>query len=43
MACGYGTTIFGIEDKSTGEQSLYGTGINTDSQIGFIEEPPNSG
>lgn len=32
LACGYGFTVFAVKDKSG--PSCYGTGLNTDSQIG---------
>lgn len=32
LACGYGFTVFAVNDKSG--PSCYGTGINTDSQLG---------
>ena len=32
VACGYGFTVFAVNDKSG--HSCYGTGLNTDSQIG---------
>lgn len=43
MACGYGTSLFAVKNKNTKEQYMYGAGINTDSQIGYLEEPPRSG
>ncbi|XP_045131422.1 RCC1-like G exchanging factor-like protein isoform X2 [Portunus trituberculatus] len=39
LACGYGFTVFAVKDKSG--PSCYGTGLNTDSQIGMHE--PRSG
>lgn len=35
LACGYGFTVFAVKDKSG--PSCYGTGLNTDSQIGTHE------
>ncbi|CAL7941709.1 unnamed protein product [Xylocopa violacea] len=36
VACGYGFTIFAV--KSNDKNILYGSGINTDSQLGFNEK-----
>ena len=33
MACGYGFSAFAV--KRTDDYSLFGTGINTDSQLGI--------
>lgn len=33
VACGYGFSVFAVKDED--DYSLYGTGINMDSQIGF--------
>ncbi|ESO86089.1 hypothetical protein LOTGIDRAFT_204579 [Lottia gigantea] len=41
IACGYGFSIFAV--KKSKQHYLLATGINTDSQIGFHEEPKNSG
>ncbi|ESO04408.1 hypothetical protein HELRODRAFT_79114 [Helobdella robusta] len=43
MGCGYGFTVFACEDGSTGQMHVYGTGLNTDSQIGYHEYPRRSG
>lgn len=40
-ACGYGFTIF--YTRTPNGYVLHGTGINTDSQLGFHESPPRSG
>ncbi|KAK3576942.1 hypothetical protein CHS0354_017617 [Potamilus streckersoni] len=41
VACGYGFTVFAV--KSNTGHKILGCGINSDSQIGFHEEPKNSG
>lgn len=33
VACGYGFSLFAVKEKD--DVSLYGTGINTDSQVGY--------
>lgn len=33
LVCGFGFTVFAV--KSTDQYKIYGTGINTDSQLGF--------
>ncbi|KAK3085852.1 hypothetical protein FSP39_009642 [Pinctada imbricata] len=40
--CGYGFTLMICKEGGKGLQ-LYGTGINTDSQLGFHEYPKNTG
>lgn len=36
MACGYGFTIFSaLEDKIKSSHLVFGTGINTDFQLGY--------
>lgn len=38
IACGYGFSAFAVRNESTGDNdgySLFGSGLNTDSQIGF--------
>ncbi|KAF5278982.1 hypothetical protein FQA39_LY05660 [Lamprigera yunnana] len=35
IGCGYGFTVFGV--KSTSNVKLFGTGLNTDSQLGYHE------
>ncbi|XP_066593318.1 RCC1-like G exchanging factor-like protein [Prorops nasuta] len=35
VTCGYGFTAFGVNSKD--KNIVYGSGINTDSQLGFIE------
>ncbi|WAR15952.1 RCC1L-like protein, partial [Mya arenaria] len=41
VACGYGFTLFAVERNRI--QMVLGTGINTDSQLGFHEFPKNTG
>ncbi|KAL5014995.1 hypothetical protein ScPMuIL_009265 [Solemya velum] len=41
VSCGYGFTLF--VTKSRRGHRVFGTGVNTDSQIGFHEMPRNSG
>lgn len=41
VGCGYGFTVF-VTSSFRGNR-LYGTGINTDSQLGYHEMPKNSG
>ncbi|XP_067666214.1 RCC1-like G exchanging factor-like protein isoform X2 [Haliotis asinina] len=41
VACGYGFTMFTA--RTPKGHRLFGTGINTDSQLGFHEYPPGSG
>ena len=43
ITCGYGTTLFVAQDKQTEEESVFGCGMNTDSQIGYLEMPRGSG
>ena len=40
IACGFGFTLFAI--KRNRKFSVFGTGINTDSQLGLHEYPRNS-
>lgn len=42
VACGYGFTLIAAR-KSNRELIVLGTGINTESQIGYHESPPRSG
>ncbi|KAK0095821.1 hypothetical protein PV326_007295 [Microctonus aethiopoides] len=35
ITCGYGFTVFGVKSKD--KNIIYGCGINTDSQLGFVE------
>ena len=41
IACGFGFTLFAVKEKN--KYSVYGTGINTDSQLGLHEYPRKSG
>ena len=41
IACGFGFTLFAVKEKY--RYSVYGTGINTDSQLGLHEFPRKSG
>ncbi|XP_050405563.1 RCC1-like G exchanging factor-like protein [Patella vulgata] len=41
VSCGYGFTVYAV--KKGNKHSILGTGINTDSQIGYHEQPRNSG
>jgi len=41
VACGYGFTLFAA--KHNRKHVVLGTGINTDSQLGYHEYPRNSG
>ena len=43
VSCGYGFSVFTCKSKSDNTHLLYGTGINTDSQLGYQEFPKNSG
>lgn len=38
IACGYGFTVFGVNDSNDSKNIVYGNGINTDSQIGFDDK-----
>ena len=42
VACGYGFTVLLCRGEG-GEDVVYGTGINTDSQLGYHEYPRKSG
>ena len=41
IACGFGFTLFAVKENY--KYSVYGTGINTDSQLGLHEFPRKSG
>ena len=41
LACGFGFTLFAL--KNDKKYEVYGTGINTDSQLGLHEFPRKSG
>ena len=44
IGCGYGFTVFVCRPKEEqNKYMIYGTGINTDSQIGYHEYPHRSG
>lgn len=42
VGCGYGFTVF-LCSADKGRMMAYGSGINTDSQLGYQEYPPKSG
>ena len=42
-ACGYGFSVFVCKSKEVNKYELYGSGINTDNQLGYHEYPHKSG
>jgi len=42
VSCGYGFTVY-LCITDSGRMVAYGSGVNTDSQLGLQEHPPKSG